>query len=316
MADKEQIDKLTKRLYRRRQFIHCRNNYTRGSKRGYYGDLEVDGPCQSSDDDKSIAISSTRDSAKTQHNFYSNIKPKRSCCKRKRQRSQTTSSTSHPDIDVSLVAILSSKEADQFNHHHTYHGQSILSKSSSSSSSDCSDTSSDYTQHKIISSCDQTQDKITSFEHIKKKANPIAVVDYGSIHLNMDGSLLDSIYNISNSSHGGSNRSRSKDLLIGGRKFTALPKDNSIITGMSAIDDDKASLNKEMEDSSIKTDRPISVITGSALHQRTNGVSAIIASLKGNKKEKTCTKEQRDVYTMSTTRTILEDAISFSPFAR
>ena len=45
-------------------------------------------------------------------------------------------------------------------------------------------------------SSDNTQEKITSCVHIKKKANPIAVVDYGSIHLNMDGSLLDSIYNI------------------------------------------------------------------------------------------------------------------------
>ena len=136
----------------------------------------------------------------------------------------------------------------------------------------------------------------------------------------MDGSLLDSIYNIGDSSHGSSSRSRSKDLLIGGRKFSALPKDNSIITGMSAIDDDKASLNKEMEDSSIKTDRPISVITSGALHQRTSEVSAIIASLKGNadKKQKTCTKEkeERATYIMSTTRTTLEDAISFSPFAR
>jgi len=310
MADKEQIDKLTKRLYRRRQFIRCRNNYTRGSKRGYYGDLEVDGPTSSSDceeyGDESIAISSARDSAKSKHNFYSNIKPKRSC-NRKRQRLKPT--LHHPDIDVSLVAILSSKEADQFNHFHPYHGQSILSNSGSSSSSDCGGTSSD-----------NTQEKITSCEHIKKKARPLAIVDYGSIHLNMDGSLLDSIYNIGDGSHGGgSTRSRSKDLLIGGRKYSALPKDN-INKGMSAIeDDDKASLNKEMEDSSIKTDRPISVITGSTLHQRTNGVSAIIASLKGNKKEKTCTNyedEERATYIMSITRTTLEDAISFSPFAR
>ena len=311
MADKEQIDKLTKRLYRRRQFIRCRNNYTKGSKKGYYGDLEVDGPSSSSDcEDESIAISSARDSTKSQHNFYSNIKPKRSCCNRKRQRLKTTSSTSHPDIDINLVTILSSKEADQFNHH----GQSILSKSGSSS--DCSDTSSDSTQEKITS-CDQAQDKITSCEHIKKKANPIAVVDYGSIHLNMDGSLLDSIYNIGDS-YGGSSRNRSKDLFIGGRKFSALPKDNTN-KGMLAIDEhDKASLNKGMEDSTIKRDRPVSVITG-ALHQRTNEVSSIIASLKCNTdKKKTCTneKEERTTYIMSTTRTTLEDAISFSPFAR
>ena len=90
---------------------------------------------------------------------------------------------------------------------------------------------------------------------------------------------------------------------------------------MSATDDDQASLNKTIqEDSTSKSDRPISVITGSLHHQRTNEVSAIIASLKCNtdKKEKTCTneKEQRAAYIMSTTRTTLEDAISFSPFAR
>ena len=303
MADKEQIDKLTKRLYRRRQFIHCRNNYTKGSKKGYHGDIEVDGPSSSSDcDDESIAISSASDSTKSQHNFYSNIKPKRHC-NRKRQRLKPT--LHHPDIDVSLVAILSSKEADRFINHYPFHGQSILSKSSSSS--DCSGTSSD-----------NTQDKITSCVHIKKKANPIAVVDYGSIHLNMDGSLLDSIYNIGDSHHGGGGtRSRSKDLLIGGRKFSALPKD-SINKGMSAIEDD--SQNKSKEDSTIKSDGPISVITGTLHHQRTNEVSNIITSLKCNtdKKEKTCMneKEQRASYIMSTTRTTLEDAISFSPFAR
>jgi len=313
MADKEQIDKLTKRLYRRRQLIRRHNSHTKGSKKGYYGDLEeVDGPCQSSDDE-SIAISSARDNTKSQHNFYSNIKPKR-CCNRKRQRIKTTTSTiHHPDIDVSLVAILSSKEADRFNNHYSFHGQSVLSKSStSSSSSECSGTSSD-----------NTQEKITSCEHIKKKANPIAVVDYGSIHLNMDGSLLDSIYNIGDSNHhgGSTSRSRSKDLFFGGRKFSALPKDNTN-KGMPAIEeDDKATLNKEIEDSTIETNRPISVITGSVLHQRTNEVSAIIASLKCNtdKKPKTRTnekEEERAEYLMSTTPTTLEDAISFSPFAR
>ena len=303
MADKEQIDKLTKTLYRRRQFIHCRNSYTKGSKKGYYGDLEVDGPSSSSDcDDESIAISSASDSTKSQHNFYSNIKPKRHC-NRKRQRLKPT--LHHPDIDVSLVAILSSKEADRFINHYPFHGQSILSKSSSSS--DCSGTSSD-----------NTQDKITSCVHIKKKANPIAVVDYGSIHLNMDGSLLDSIYNIGDGSHGSSSRNRSKDLLIGGRKFSALPKDNTS-KEMSATDDDKASLNKTIQESTSKTDRPISVITGTLHHQRTNEVSNIITSLKCNtdKKQKTCTNEkERAAYIMSTTRTTLEDAISFSPFAR
>jgi hypothetical protein len=220
----------------------------RGSRRGYYADVDDKPPPDSTRDDDDeeeeeeddeqvdVAIDS-KGISRTRISFYSHIQPKKRRCRdnignneitpwqRQSGGERTSSSstsrttkthhhywTTHPDIDLSLVSLLSSRELDRRmtrarGGRGGRGGGGGDSRSSSSSLSDQSPSSTSVspdtvnTSEKIEKddgSGRKLQNAISSSSEniIFTKARPLAVVDYGSIELDMSGSLLDSIYKI------------------------------------------------------------------------------------------------------------------------
>ncbi len=143
--------------------------------------------------------------------------------KKKRTHYWTTTLT-HPDIDLSLVPLSSSTELDQqtvittggcgsagaFAYLSTIPTTTTTTTTTTCSSS--SSFSSAYLERKTNGRSrttfkDDDRGKKENFEHtnassssslsdFNTKARPLAVVDYGSIELDMSGTLLDSIYKI------------------------------------------------------------------------------------------------------------------------
>ena len=334
MADNKQIEKLTKRLWRQRQLRQMK-----GSRRGYSADIEETKVDEEEAEEYygSHNTTSANDNS-APYNFYSNIKPKR-CSGRKdaRQIPKKSSSTMmHPDIDnidLSLVALLSSKELDAQFHHNNGSATSRKSFTSSSSSSEMDSNS---------SSNGDTSAKGRGYTKMINKdkkcpsaARPFAVVDYGSVELNMEGSLLDSIYNI-----GASSSRRSNDIMIGGRLFSAVDNNNNDANSVSIQQQDNNNTSQARRDSDFSVSK-----------RRTPEVASVIASLKSTasttkreratrsswldnsdhptrsykKKQKMTTiqsqsaimKNLGEMPTVDMTKsTTLEAAISFSPYAR
>lgn len=167
----------------------------RGSRRGYNADIEdgsslenvSDAAADDDDDD-----SSGGNSVKRVH-FYLHIVPR----KRKKILHSTALSNVHLAIDVSLVSLLTSKELDRSHH----------------SSSDDSSTSGNSQAIDYKTIVNETKEAYSA-------ARPLAVIDYGSIELDMSGSLLNSIYKFSEQwwSMGQLAGGTSKDLMIGRRR--------------------------------------------------------------------------------------------------
>ena len=335
MVDNKQIEKLTKRLWRRRQL-----HQMKGSRRGYSADIEETKVDEEEADEYygSHNTTSSNDNS-APYNFYSNIKPKR-CSGRKdaRQLPKKSSSTMmHPDIDnidLSLVALLSSKELDAQFHHNNGSATSRKSFTSSSSSSEI-DSNSSSNDDTSATGRGYTKNIINKDKKRPSAARPFAVVDYGSVELNMEGSLLDSIYNI-----GASSSRRSNDIMIGGRLFSAVNNNNNDTNGISIQQQDNSCSSQARRDSDF-----------SVLKRRTPEVASVIASLKSTasttkreratrsslldnsdhtprsykKKQKMTAIQSQSAIMKSlggmptvdmTKSTTLEAAISFSPYAR
>ena len=236
----------------------------RGSRRGYYADVDDKPPPDSTRDDDDeeeeeeeeddeqvdVAIDS-KGISRTRISFYSHVQPKKRRCRgnnevtpwqRQSGGERTSSSstsrttkkhhhywTTHPDIDLSLVSLLSSRELDRRMTRarggregrgdegcgDSRSSSSSLSDQSPSSTSVSPDTGSntDKKNEKDNGSRQKLQNVISSSSEnvIFTKARPLAVVDYGSIELDMSGSLLDSIYKIGPPSTTGKSGGGSKD---------------------------------------------------------------------------------------------------------
>jgi hypothetical protein len=168
---------------------------------------------------------------------------------------------------------------------------------------------------------------------------PLAVIDYGSIELDMSGSMLDSIYNICGSD-GRTRSAGSKDWIIGGRRFSCDPSCGDGTNDDATV---KAHRGKNLQckgttsESSACAAIPQKSFTVAT--SRSIEVEAVIASLKQRPVvnrasssysqfllEDTMRKKRRigtssemisaETSAVFQSATTLEDAISFSPFAR
>lgn len=159
-------------------------------------------------------------------------------------------------------------------------------------------------------------------------ARPLAVVDYGSIELDMSGSLLDSIYKI-----GGSGRRRSKDVFFGGRRFSlnVEPKNDTSenCKDNKTTDQNQTSRVERTEISSSSTTFPLEpafTVASSSISSLKNTSTAERAASPYSvespvcKKQKTAAKapamNSAGLPIVDKVPTSLEAAISFSPFAR
>jgi hypothetical protein len=197
----------------------------KGSRRGYNADIEEDDEgsadrvtSSSTAVDTSIRADTGNDEQRIRNTFYSHVVPKR---RRKKIRhssnyssisrgsSSNNNSKHQPAIDMSLVSLLTSKELDTRKRSH--HSHSDDDDSSTSGSSQVIDYKS------IVHETKQAYSFVTD--------GPLVVIDYGSIELG-SGSLLDSIYKMSNDTSAGAVTSRqqhgssSKDVIIGRRRFS------------------------------------------------------------------------------------------------
>jgi hypothetical protein len=162
-------------------------------------------------------------------------------------------------------------------------------------------------------------------KHTYPAARPLAVVDYGSIELDMSGSLLDSIYKIDSSGVG---IGGSKDLVIGGMRFSfnneSKPKNYDEVCKSQT----RASGAVEAAYSATSILNPGAFL---AANRRSAEVASVIASLKSVAAVKLSTKtphlersEKKQKISNAHVKksvivkvpTTLEAAISFSPFAR
>lgn len=182
----------------------------KGSRRGYNADIEEEDEgsaahvtASSTADDTSTRANTGSDDQRVQNTFYSHVVPKR----RRVSRGSSNNNIKHqPAIDMSLVSLLTSKELDTRKRSH--HSQSDDDSSTSGNSQII-----DYKT--IVNETKQAYSFVTD--------GPLVVIDYGSIL--GSGSLLDSIYKISDDTSGGAvtsaqHGSSSKDVIIGRRRFS------------------------------------------------------------------------------------------------
>ena len=232
----------------------------KGSRHGYAGDADdLPASCSGGGEESDTSSDPPRNTSGLT-SFYSHIEPRR---RRRRRRNEThhprtSSFVAHPGIDFSMVSLLSSKELDRRFSGLYNHDESSSTRSSSAAS-------------RSSSSSDSTQGQGEIIKNEKKQgtlARPLAVVDYGSIDLDMSGSLLDSIYKIDG-------KGRSKDL-----RFSSLNGEYS----------NKAEVQAVKRRGSYSPEGPPRL-----------------------KKQKT---SQAAPAVDNRSPTTLEDAISFSPYAR
>ena len=159
----------------------------RGSRKGYNADIE-NTLTRLEDDEVSISAGSSR--VERVH-FYSHVVPRR----RSKRAGRSTSPRANPDIDLSLVSILSSKDLDR----------PFLTDVETDDSNSSGTSRANY---KTI---------VKKIKHACPAARPLAVIDYGSVELDMSGSLLDSIYKIDKI---GLSSGGSRDVVLGGRRFS------------------------------------------------------------------------------------------------
>lgn len=186
----------------------------RGSRKGYNGDVDF----SEEDEDEVTTTESTN-----RLRFYTHVRPRRRNDYDIRTKKHGRKQRRTPDtIDLSLAPLVSSKEFDRrfgIHLHGSFDGFSCSSSLPSSGTNSDSSSSSSTGSGRESRIVDQVSDDIIKN---KRKYNclassgPLAVVDYGSIELDMAGSFLGSIYNIGGSASG----RRSTDLQIGGQRFS------------------------------------------------------------------------------------------------
>lgn len=288
----------------------------RGSRKGYNADID-DTPALLEEDEVSESAAAGSNSVERVH-FYSHVVPRRRVKKIRR----SIAPSAHPDIDLSMVSLLSSKELDQ----------RFLACGSCTSatlpplginSDDSSSSGNSQVDYKII---------VNETKHAYPAARPLAVIDYGSIELDMSGSLLDSIYKIDAI---GVSRGGSEDLVIGGRRFSfndkSKTKNHDDAVGKSRT---RASGTAETAYSATSILNPGAF---SVANHRSPEVASVIVSLKSiagsepatlatHSRERSDCKKQKIpnahikksacIPIVVKVPTTLEAAISFSPFAR
>lgn len=296
MRGNQAIDSSFKSRRQRRET----HRWSSGSRKGYSADID-DTPACPCEDETFCGGADTNNIDRNR--FYSDIAPRRRS--RKVVRSPMASSM-HPDIDVSLVSLITSTELDQrfgFNHNRLRPAHRPASLASSPSSSELND--------------DECSSSDSNADIRKREASdqPLAVVECGSIELNMSASLLDSIYKIGGGERG-SMRIRGRQLSPSGK-----PKSNS--------------KKLHLQDNTANRRSPAQPCTVS--NSRSAEVAAVIASLKnvGRKKRSSSIdaekaqeprKKQRlskeatgatfGIPKFDKATTTLEASISFSPRAR
>ena len=226
-----------------------------GSRRGYNADVSDDSSFSSGEEvvekddydfnsnshssDKSICGTSSSSDASSLSplQFYKNVRPRhrrRRGCRSKDghdnngpSRSKSSSShhptEEHPDIDLSLVSLLTSKEHDHkqmrklqralqlhrsysFSLHNISAAQgsiitgalrnTLIEDESSSSSSYSSSSEGSDDVKSYCNSIIQTEQEYEKALSSSKSNRPLAVIDYGSVQFGQLGSVLDSIYKI------------------------------------------------------------------------------------------------------------------------
>ena len=335
----------------------------RGSRKGYNADIEVPGSTSrySSDDDndddmsRTGAITSSSSDGYTNnsdHRFYSHVQPRRrrrrhnrNSTKRRTTRDTKGSSTQHPDIDLSLVSLLSSKELDRrFGYRSSGGGgnnnESSPSSSSSETGNDSSSSSGDNNTSPNKIKCCVNDTIIKTKKKSMPSDRPFAVIDnYGSIELDMKGSLLDSIYKItpgnSTSRRSGDNKGSSSrkdysnDFMIGGRRYSL--EEASTQANITAGGKERLSSLQHSQAFTVASNRSpeVEAVIASLKNRNKNkkrGRGSSMNSLEGSqicgtKKQKTdqssTTNSEWQIFpTIDTMTSTLEDAISFSPFGR
>ncbi len=327
-----------------------------GSKKGYYADIDnSSSSSSSSDDDLSSSIkddcceidsstaastqgaSSSSSPLPTQ--FYENVQPRhrqqqhKRCHRHKKFKSTIRrlqgNSNTHPDIDLSLVSLLTSKEHDrrqfrklqkalQLHHHgdnmplpeHLRRRYSSQHKTKNTSfHQDNKNAIDDDSFTSSSSESDRCCNSIIKTEHEYSKAlskppknnRPIAVIDYDSVQFGQFGSVLDSTYKIGGETEA---EDKSKSRSFGEDTFLVDRNDVKYAANFSP--------------------QPALTVASS----RSSDVAAVIASLKnpsadmkrnGNYDDRSSKKIKflpAAAAMHKTDTTTLEDAVAFSPYAR
>jgi len=302
-------------MSRQRQRFHG----MKGSRRGYYADID-DFPACSGEDD---AIDAANTMSSSQICFYSHVRPRRREKKNKpgtrrinkrAAHHRLSTSNTHPDIDLSLVSLLTSNEYDRRFGLHPF-ASPLPTSSESNDNSSSSESRPGQVNDNIIKKGKKHNSLASSC--------PFAVIDYGSVELDMSGSLLDSIYKI-----GG--RGSSSGLLFGGRRLSL----NDASTSNSKKYDNKAaggSQTRIIKQGFAANAAALLNSSYSVASSRSSEVEAVIASLKNVSSSKRNLpsysmesqehKKRKNARDPSARRVenlpiTLENAISFSPFAR
>ena len=260
----------------------------RGSRKGYSADTEDPPACEL---EAEAAAAGNRHS---RVGFYSHVRPRR----RRRGRDSSGGSSgaaaipgTHPEIDLSLVSLLSSKELDRRFGVDNYESSSPSTSPSSSDAANDSSSGSESPSGRVseaIIKKDKGRGALAS-------SRPLVVVDYVSIDLDMSGSMLDSIYKIGGSGGGGSG-----DLLIGGRRYSL--NDN----GRKGNEDQAPML-------SVASSRSPEVESVIASLKNMSRATRAPSYLEGPEPKKRKPSALPVVDKLSTS---LEECLSFSPFAR
>ena len=277
----------------------------RGSRKGYNADID-DTPARLDEDEVSVFAGGS--SVERVH-FYSHVLPRR---RHKNIRSSIAS-----DIDLSMVSLLSSKELDR----RFFAFESSTSATLPSLGINTDDSSSSGNSQVDYKNIDNET------KHTYPAARPLAVVDYGSIELDMSGSLLDSIYKIDASGVG---RGGSKDLVIGRMRFSF--NDESKTKNYDEVGKSQTRASGTVEAAATSILNPGAF---PAANRRSAEVASVIASLKSvaavklstittphlersDKKQKVSNAHVKKSVCIPIVKvpTTLEAAISFSPFAR
>lgn len=320
--------------------------HRQGSRKGYNGDIDELPTSCVGQQDASAKASATTAARNNVHHFYSHIQPRRRT--KRPTRKEPQKAHTDPEIDLSLVSLLSSKELDRrFGYGRQGHQQNGLSSNSSSAASPSSlEASNDSSTDSASPVGQPVMDTIIkSDKKCNARARPLAVIDYGSIELDMSGSLLDSIYKIggSKSSARRTSRGRGRDFMFPGRRYSLEESsspddniDNKIIQATSPQEVQTMDTNKAAE-LAVATSSSTFSQACTVASSRSPQVKAVIASLKSMKGAPSakralpdrclmdCPQQEIKKQKIANTRvlptvdkmaTTLEESISFSPFAR
>ena len=316
-----------------------------GSKKGYYADIDNSSSSSSEDETSSTTPSSVEtttssvttstqrappsSSSSLSSQFYGDVQPRHRRrhvrCHRHKFKNiiRQLQDATHPDIDLSLVSLLTSKEHDrrQFKklqkalqlHHRggitlPQRLQRFSSRRKSSNISPQHNTNS-IEDESFSSSSSESDRNIIKTEHEYSKAlsktpknnRPIAVIDYDSAQFGQLGSILDSIYKIGGEEEA---NGKSKRRIFGGDTFLV---DSTEVSAANF------------------SPQPAALTVASS---RSSDVAAVIASLKNPSTDlkRKANNEERSAKKIKfrpavaavhkTDTTTLEDAVAFSPYAR